>query len=172
MAYASGASGLPLIGDTISAHFDKAAQRWADRDALIVRRQNNRWSYGELKAKVDTLPAGLLALWLVPAHHVDRRARHPEFKRFDLSSLRGSPCPIEVMKCCVSEMNTREVTIAYGMTKTSPVSTQTACDDPLEHRVGTVGRVHPHVEIKIVDTDGRIVPPSTAGELCTRGLGR
>jgi fatty-acyl-CoA synthase len=98
----------------------------------------------------------------------------PEFKRFDLSSLRtgimaGSPCPIEVMKRCVNEMNMREVTIAYGMTETSPVSTQTSCDDPLERRVGTVGRVHPHVEIKIIDAEGRIVPPGTTGEFCTRG---
>jgi fatty-acyl-CoA synthase len=99
---------------------------------------------------------------------------HPDFKRFDLSSLRtgimaGSPCPIEVMKRCVSEMHMSEVTIAYGMTETSPVSTQTSHDDPLERRVGTVGRIHPHVEIKIVDGDGLIVPPGTAGELCTRG---
>ena len=99
---------------------------------------------------------------------------HPEFSRFDLTSLRtgimaGSPCPIEVMKRCVGEMNMREVTIAYGMTETSPVSTQTSCDEELERRVATVGRVHPHVEIKIVNADGRIVPPGTPGELCTRG---
>jgi fatty-acyl-CoA synthase len=99
---------------------------------------------------------------------------HPEFGRFDLSSLRtgimaGSPCPIEVMKRCVSEMNMREVTIAYGMTETSPVSTQTSCDDSLERRVSTVGRVHPHVEIKIVDGEGRVVPPGMPGEFCTRG---
>src|SRR5271169_4640692 len=113
------------------------------------------------------------ALYGVPTMFIAELG-HPEFKSFDLSSLRtgimaGSPCPIEVMKRCVSEMNMSEVTIAYGMTETSPVSTQTSCDDPLERRVGTVGRVHPHVEIKIVDIDGRIVPPGTAGELCTRG---
>ncbi len=113
------------------------------------------------------------ALYGVPTMFIAELG-HPEFKRFDLSSLRtgimaGSPCPIEVMKRCVSEMNMREVTIAYGMTETSPVSTQTAHDDPLERRVGTVGRVHPHVEIKIVDGDGRTVPPGTPGELCTRG---
>jgi len=73
------------------------------------------------------------------------------------------------MKRCVNEMNMREVTIAYGMTETSPVSTQTSCDDPLERRVSTVGRVLPHVEIKIVDGDGRIVPPGASGEFCTRG---
>ena len=99
---------------------------------------------------------------------------HPEFKRFDLASLRtgimaGSPCPVEVMKRVVSEMHMSEVTICYGMTETSPVSFQTAADDPLEKRVGTVGRVHPHVEVKIVDADGRVVPPGTPGELCTRG---
>jgi fatty-acyl-CoA synthase len=99
---------------------------------------------------------------------------HPDFKRFDLSSLRtgimaGSPCPIEVMRRCVAEMNMREVTIAYGMTETSPVSTQTSFDESLERRVSTVGRVHPHIEVKIVDSEGCIVPPGTPGELCTRG---
>jgi fatty-acyl-CoA synthase len=113
------------------------------------------------------------ALYGVPTMFIAELG-HPEFSRFDLSSLRtgimaGSPCPIEVMKRCVSEMHMGEVTIAYGMTETSPVSTQTSYDDPLERRVSTVGRVHPHVEVKIVDADGRIVPPGTAGELCTRG---
>ncbi len=113
------------------------------------------------------------ALYGVPTMFIAELG-HPEFKRFDLKSLRtgimaGSPCPIEVMKRCVDEMNMREVTIAYGMTETSPVSTQTSYDDPLERRVGTVGRIHPHVEIKIVDGDGRIVPIGTPGELCTRG---
>ena len=402
-SYVHGVSETPLIGDTIGGHFDKAAARWGERDALIVRHQNVRWTYGELKTKVDAFAAGLLALGLVPgdrvgiwspnnsewvitqfatakaglilvninpayrlteldyalnkvgckalitadsfktsdyvgmlrelAPEIDRstpgqlqskrlpalttlirigddekrgflrfadvlgmggdrhRAQlaelagklqfddpiniqftsgttgtpkgatlthhnilnngyfigeaqrltdrdrvcipvplyhcfgmvlgnlacithgaamvypsegfdplaslqaveaerctalygvptmfiaeldHPDFQRFDLSSLRtgimaGSPCPIEVMKRCVSEMHMSEVTIAYGMTETSPVSTQTSYDDPLERRVGTVGRIHPHVEIKIVDGDGRIVPPGTAGELCTRG---
>ena len=93
----------------------------------------------------------------------------------DLSSLRtgimaGSPCPIEVMRQVVDEMNMREVTIAYGMTETSPVSTQTSADDPLEKRVTTVGRVHPHVEIRIVDPDtGETVPRGTSGEFLTRG---
>jgi fatty-acyl-CoA synthase len=99
---------------------------------------------------------------------------HPDFKRFDLTSLRtgimaGSPCPTEVMKRCVGEMHMSEVTIAYGMTETSPVSTQTSAEDTLERRVGTVGRVHPHVEVKIVDGEGRIVAPGVPGELCTRG---
>ena len=125
-------------------------------------------------ASLETVEAErCTALYGVPTMFIAELG-HPDFKRFDLSSLRtgimaGSPCPIEVMKRCVAEMHISEVTIAYGMTETSPVSTQTSHDDPLERRVGTVGRIHPHVEIKIVDGDGRIVPPGTAGELCTRG---
>ena len=99
---------------------------------------------------------------------------HPRFKEFDLSSLRtgimaGSPCPIEVMKRVVRDMHMSEVTICYGMTETSPVSFQSSVDDPIERRVGTVGRIHPHVEVKIVDAEGHIVPPGVPGELCTRG---
>lgn len=99
---------------------------------------------------------------------------HPEFNRFDLSSLRtgimaGAPCPIEVMRRAIRSMHLNEITIAYGMTETSPVSFQTSVDDPLERRVSTVGRVHPHLEVKIVDANGRIVPRGTPGELCTRG---
>jgi fatty-acyl-CoA synthase len=99
---------------------------------------------------------------------------HPDFKKFDLSSLRtgimaGAPCPIEVMKRVNDEMNMREVTIAYGMTETSPVSFQSSTDDPLERRVSTVGRIHPHVEVKVVDLEGRVVPRGERGELCTRG---
>ena len=99
---------------------------------------------------------------------------HPEFNRFDLSSLRtgimaGSPCPIEVMRRAVERMNLREITICYGMTETSPVSFQSSTADPLERRVSTVGRVHPHLEVKVIDAEGRIVPRGVAGELCTRG---
>lgn len=98
----------------------------------------------------------------------------PELKHYDLSSLRtgimaGSPCPIEVMKRVVSEMHMSEVTICYGMTETSPVSFQSSTEDPLERRVSTVGRIHPHLEVKIVAFDGNTVPPGTPGELCTRG---
>ena len=401
-SYVHGASGVPLIGDTIGVHFDKAAERWRDRAALVVRHQNIRWTFGELKARVDAFAAGLIALGIEPgdrvgiwspnnaewtvtqfatakagailvnvnpayrlaeldyalnkvgckalvtadsfktgdyigmlrelAPEIDRSAPghvrakrvpalttlirigsgevpgffrfeevlgmggrhgaavaerasrlqfddpiniqftsgttgapkgatlthhnilnngyfigeaihltehdrvcipvplyhcfgmvignlacmshgaamvypsegfdplatletiaaerctalygvptmfiaelgHPQFRHFDLSSLRtgimaGAPCPIEVMKRCVGEMNMSEMTIAYGMTEISPVCTQTSCDDPLERRVGTVGRVHPHLEIKIVDAEGRIVPRGTPGELCTRG---
>jgi fatty-acyl-CoA synthase len=99
---------------------------------------------------------------------------HPEFSSFDLSSLRtgimaGAPCPIEVMRRVNEQMNMRDVTIAYGMTETSPVSFQSAMDDPLERRVSTVGRIHPHVEVKVVDLEGRVVPRGERGELCTRG---
>ncbi len=100
---------------------------------------------------------------------------HPRLSEIDLRSLRtgvmaGSPCPVEVMKKTKALMNMNEVTICYGMTETSPVSTQTAVDDPLEKQVGTVGRVHPHVEIKIIDPEtGNVVPRGGQGELCTRG---
>ncbi len=100
---------------------------------------------------------------------------NPRFKEFDFSSLRtgimaGSPCPVEVMKKVQTVMHIPEMTIAYGMTETSPVSTQCNTDDPLERRVSTVGRVHPHVEIKIVDpATGAVVPRGMAGELCSRG---
>ncbi|NLG20187.1 MAG: AMP-binding protein [Actinomycetales bacterium] len=100
---------------------------------------------------------------------------HPTFAEHDLSTLRtgimaGSPCPVEVMKKCVDLMNMSEVSIAYGMTETSPVSTQTRSDDDLERRTETIGRVHPNLEIKIVDpVSGEIVPRGETGELCTRG---
>ncbi|HET9899155.1 MAG TPA: AMP-binding protein [Streptosporangiaceae bacterium] len=99
----------------------------------------------------------------------------PDFASYDLSTLRtgimaGSPCPVEVMKRVVSEMHMTEVTICYGMTETSPVSTQTTADDDMERRVSTVGRVHPHVEVKVIDPDtGRVLPRGEPGELCTRG---
>ncbi len=99
---------------------------------------------------------------------------HPRFAEFDLSSLRGgimagSPCPIEVMKRVNGAMHMTEVTIAYGMTETSPVSFQSSTSDPLERRVSTVGRVMPHLEVKVVDAEGRTVPVGEKGELCTRG---
>jgi fatty-acyl-CoA synthase len=100
---------------------------------------------------------------------------HPEFSQFDFSSLRtgvmaGSPCPEEVMRKVQTLMNMREVTICYGMTETSPVSAQSYTDDPLAKRVSTVGHVHPHLEVKVVDPEtGRLLPRGTPGELCTRG---
>jgi fatty-acyl-CoA synthase len=99
----------------------------------------------------------------------------PDFADYDLSTLRtgimaGSPCPVEVMKRCINEMHMEEVTICYGMTETSPVSTQTLTDDPIDKRVSTVGRVHPHVEIKVIDAaTGQVVERGQPGELCTRG---
>ena len=113
------------------------------------------------------------ALYGVPTMFI-AELDHPEFRTFNLKSLRtgimaGAPCPIEVMKRVNTEMNMREVTIAYGMTETSPVSFQSATDDPLERRVSTVGRIHPHVEVKVVDLEGRIVKRGERGELCTRG---
>jgi fatty-acyl-CoA synthase len=99
---------------------------------------------------------------------------HPSFDQFDLGSLRtgimaGAPCPVEVMKRVIERMHMREVTIAYGMTETSPISFQTSMDDPVDRRVSTVGRIQPHLEVKIVDGDGRVVPRGTKGELLTRG---
>ena len=115
-------------------------------------------------------------LYGVPTMFIAELARmEKDPAEFDLSTLRtgvmaGSPCPVEVMKRVIGEMGMTEVTICYGMTETSPVSTQTRRDDPLERRVGTVGRVHPHVEIKVVGAqDGETLPVGTPGELCTRG---
>ena len=99
---------------------------------------------------------------------------HPTLAQHDMSTLRtgimaGAPCPIETMRRVVSELHMSQITIAYGMTETSPISFQSGVDDPLERRVSTVGRIHPHVEVKIVDAQGRIVPVGQSGELCTRG---
>ena len=113
------------------------------------------------------------ALHGVPTMFIAELA-HPRFAEFDLTSLRtgimaGSPCPIETMKQVVSRMHMSEVTIAYGMTETSPVSFQSGTTDPLDRRVTTVGRVQPHLECKVVDGEGRLVPVGEKGELCTRG---
>lgn len=114
------------------------------------------------------------ALYGVPTMFIAELAEQ-DFDSYDLSSLRtgilaGSPCPVEIMKQVIERMGMAEVTICYGMTETSPVSTQTRADDPVERRVSTVGRVHPHVEVKVVEpATGRTVPRGTPGELCTRG---
>ncbi|WP_417211952.1 AMP-binding protein [Acinetobacter venetianus] len=99
---------------------------------------------------------------------------HEQFNEFDLSSLRtgimaGSPCPREIMQRVIERMHMSEITICYGMTETSPVSAQSSVNDTIDKRVSTVGRVHPHVEVKIVDLEGHIVPTGTLGELCVRG---
>jgi len=101
---------------------------------------------------------------------------HAEFASFDLRSLRtgvmaGAPCPIEVMKRVTRDMHMSEVTIAYGMTETSPVSFQSSWDDPLERRVATVGRIHPHLQVKVVDENGRIVRAASRGN-CSRAVTR
>jgi fatty-acyl-CoA synthase len=114
------------------------------------------------------------ALYGVPTMFI-AELEHPRFGEFDLSTLRtgimaGSPCPVEVMKKVQSDMHMAEVTICYGMTETSPVSFQSAPDDPVDKRVATVGRIHPHVEAKVIDpATGRILPREAPGELCTRG---
>jgi fatty-acyl-CoA synthase len=113
------------------------------------------------------------SLYGVPTMFI-AQLEHPSFPDFDLSSLRtgimaGSPCPVEVMKRVIDDMHMSEVTICYGMTETSPVSTQTAAGDPIEKRVSTVGQVHPHVEVQVVDEDGTVVERGQTGELCTRG---
>ncbi|HEX6122608.1 MAG TPA: AMP-binding protein, partial [Ktedonobacterales bacterium] len=114
------------------------------------------------------------ALYGVPTMFIAELA-HPAFARFDLSSLRtgvmaGAPCPVEVMKQVIERMHMREVQICYGMTETSPVSFQSRLDDPLETRVATVGQIHPHVEVKLVDpATGQVVPVGEPGELLTRG---
>jgi len=115
----------------------------------------------------------ITALHGVPTMFISE-LEHPDFDSIDLSTLRtgimaGSPCPIEVMRKVIDRMNMSEVGIAYGMTETSPVSFQTAKDDPLERRVSTVGRVQPHLEVKVIDAHGNTVPRGYPGELCTRG---
>jgi fatty-acyl-CoA synthase len=113
------------------------------------------------------------ALYGVPTMFI-AELEAPDFSSYDLSSLRtgimsGSPCPVEVMKRVISEMNLTEITICYGMTETSPVSFQSSTDDPFDRRVSTVGRAHPHVQVKVVDTQGRCVPRGIQGEFHTRG---
>jgi fatty-acyl-CoA synthase len=114
------------------------------------------------------------ALYGVPTMFI-AELEHPDFKKFDLTSLRtgvmaGSPCPVEIMKRAIKDMHMSEVEICYGMTETSPVSTQTRSDSSLEKRVSTVGVIHPHQEIKIIDpATGKVVPIGQPGELCTRG---
>jgi fatty-acyl-CoA synthase len=131
-------------------------------------------SYEPLAAMETVQAERCTSLYGVPTMFIGE-LDHPRFAEFEFSSLRtgimaGSPCPVEVMRKVQSVMHIPEMTIAYGMTETAPVSTQSATDDPLDKRVSTVGRIHPHVEIKVVDPNtGEVVPRGVAGELCTRG---
>jgi fatty-acyl-CoA synthase len=128
----------------------------------------------DAKAVLDTVQAEhCTGLHGVPTMFI-AMLDHPDFASYDLAGLRtgimaGSPCPIEVMNRVISQMHMKEITIAYGMTETSPVSFQSSVEDPVDLRVSTVGRVHPHLEVKIVDAEGRIVPRGEKGELLTRG---
>jgi len=128
----------------------------------------------DARAVLETVEAErCTALHGVPTMFI-AELEHPEFARFDLTSLRtgimaGAPCPVEVMRRVTEQMHLREITIAYGMTETSPVSFQSSVDDSLDRRVSTIGRIHPHQEVKIVDQNGRIVPRGVPGELLTRG---
>jgi fatty-acyl-CoA synthase len=128
----------------------------------------------EPKSVLEALEAErCTALFGVPTMFI-AELEHPEFKRYDLRTLRtgvmaGAPCPVEIMKRTISDMHMTEVTICYGMTETSPVSFQSCRDDTLERRVSTVGTIHPHLEVKIVDAEGRVTPRGERGELLTRG---
>jgi fatty-acyl-CoA synthase len=128
----------------------------------------------EPKSVLEALEAErCTALFGVPTMFI-AELEHPEFERYDLRTLRtgvmaGAPCPVEIMKRAISDMHMKEVTIAYGMTETSPVSFQSSRDDSLERRVSTVGTIHPHLEVKIVDAEGRVTPRGERGELLTRG---
>ena len=125
-------------------------------------------------ATLETIAAErCTALYGVPTMFI-AEMDHPDFAKFDLSSLRtgimaGSPCPIEVMRKAVERMHLSEIVIGYGMTETSPASFVSATDDPLERRVSAVGRAMPYVEAKVVDAEGRIVPRGTPGEFLIRG---
>ncbi len=128
----------------------------------------------EPKSVLDALEAErCTALYGVPTMFI-AELEHADFKRYDLRKLRtgvmaGAPCPVEIMKRVISDMHMKEVTICYGMTETSPVSFQSCRDDTLEQRVATVGTIHPHLEVKVVDAEGRVTPRGERGELLTRG---
>jgi fatty-acyl-CoA synthase len=199
--YTSGTTGFPK-GAMLSHHnlvnnalLVGAAMKFAERDRLCIPVPFYH-CFGMVLGNMVCVVAG--AAMVLPAPHFNALAtleavaaehctalhgvptmfiaelEHPEFKRFDLSTLRtgimaGSPCPIEIMKRVVIEMHCRELTIAYGLTETSPVVTQTTSEDPIELRVASVGKPMPHTEIKIIDPAGRIVPRGQPGELCARG---
>jgi fatty-acyl-CoA synthase len=200
--YTSGTTGYPK-GATLSHHnilnngyFVAEVMNFTDRDRLVIPVPLYH-CFGMVMGNLGCVTHG--ATMIYPSEGFDPRAvleaveaeratalfgvptmfiaeiEHPEFARFDLTSLRtgimaGSPCPVEVMKKVNSLMHMREVEIAYGMTETSPVSFQTRTDAPLDKRVGTVGQIHPHLEVKVIAPDtGQVAPVGEVGELCTRG---
>jgi fatty-acyl-CoA synthase len=200
--YTSGTTGYPK-GATLSHHgiLNNAyavarLMRFTERDRLVIPVPLYH-CFGMVMGNLGCMTHG--ATMIYPSEGFDARAaleavheeratalfgvptmfiaelEHPDFARFDLSSLRtgimaGSPCPVEVMKKVLTLMHMPEVEICYGMTEVSPVTTQTRADAPFDKRVSTVGQVHPHLEVKIVDPlTGRVVPVGTPGELCSRG---
>jgi fatty-acyl-CoA synthase len=193
--FTSGTTGFPK-GATLSHHNilnnDCSCRAIAANATVVYPARSITFWHGYRQSRLldarldDGLPRRLRPLATLGAHRADvaRALRgatmfiaemdHPEFAKFDLTSLRtgmmaGSPCPIEVMKRACTLMHLSEIVIGYGMTETSPASFASAADDPIERRVSTVGRILPHVEVKIVDAEGRIVLRGTAGELLTRG---
>jgi len=200
--YTSGTTGYPK-GATLSHHnilnngyFVTELLRFTDRDRLLIPVPLYH-CFGMVMGNLGCVTHGATMIYpsggfdataVLEAAQVERATalygvptmfiaalNHPDFARYDLSSLRtgimaGSPCPVEVMKQAKTLMHMSDVAIAYGMTETSPVSTQTRIGAPLAKQVGTVGQVHPHVQIKIVDPQtGQVVPLGVQGELCTRG---
>jgi len=110
---------------------------------------------------------GVPTMFIAMLEHPSASGR--DFSRLRTGIMAGAPCPVEFMRRIIDEMNMAEVTIAYGMTETSPVTFQSSTDDPIDRRVSTVGRIQPHCEAKIIDEQGRIVAPGEQGELCSRG---
>jgi fatty-acyl-CoA synthase len=130
-------------------------------------------AYDPVHALAAVEEEGCTALYGVPTMFITILSQ-PDLANYDVSTLRtgimaGSPCPISTMRAVIDKLNMRDVTIGYGMTETSPLTTQTATDDPLEERVSTVGRVHPHAEARIVGPDGETLPLGQQGEYCSRG---
>src|SRR5579885_949229 len=160
--YTSGTTGNPK-GATLSHHnilnngyFVAELQGFTEADRLCIPVPLYH-CFGMVMGNL-----GCMSLYGVPTMFIAELA-HPDFAKYDLSSLRtgvmaGSPCPVQVMRQVIDLMHMKDVEICYGMTETSPVSFQTHLDDPLEKRVGTVGQIHPHVEVKLIDTNGKVVP--------------